>query len=343
MRSLPITSAMTEIRLNPITRDWVIIATERAKRPHEFVKVAKKTAALPTLKPDCPFCPGYEHLTGEETVRLSDDRGWRVRAVTNKYPALSSQGELIRIGEGIYRSLSGVGFHEVIIEHPRHDLTTALLEVEDVANIIRVYHQRYTVIRRDRRVQAIVIFKNHGLSAGTSIEHPHSQIAATPIVPYQLRIRAQEAIRYYDDTGECIFCRTLKEELKSGERIIVESEHFVAFIPYAALSPFHTWIFPRRHSSSFEEISEEEILDLAKTLKIVLAKLYYGLNNPDYNYTIRSIPTAEGNADYFHWYIAIVPRMNVTAGFELGSGMFINTALPEESAEFLRSVKIDSV
>lgn len=334
---------MTELRLNAITRDWVIIATERAKRPHEFAKAPREAAAVPTIKPDCPFCPGCEHLTGEETVRLSDARGWRVRAVTNKYPVLSSLGERVRTVDGMYRSLSGVGFHEVIIEHPRHDLTTALLDVEDVANILRVYRQRYAVIRRDPRVETIIIFKNHGTSAGTSIEHPHSQLAATPIVPYQLRIRAQEALRYYDDTGECIFCRTLKEELALNERVIADSKHFVAFIPYAALSPFHTWIFPRRHSSSFDEISESEILDLAKTLKTVLAKVYYGLNNPDYNYTIRSIPTSEGRADYFHWYIAIVPRTSVTAGFELGSGMFINTALPEESAKFLRSVKIAAV
>ncbi len=331
---------MTELRLNAITRDWVIIATERAKRPDEFAKPHTEKVIIPSYSPNCPFCAGNEDFTELESYRLNDSRGWRVRAVYNKYPALFPVGQAIRKVEGLNRSLSGVGFHEVIIEHPQHDLTTALMEVEDVANIIRVYRQRYGEIRHDARIASIIIFKNHGQGAGTSLEHPHSQLAATPIVPYQLRIRLQEAIRYFDDTGECIFCRTIKDELASRERIIAESEHFVAFIPYAALSPFHTWIFPRRHTSSFDDITDVEIEDLAKMLKTILAKLYYGLNNPDYNYTIRSIPTAEERTDYFHWYIALIPRTTLAAGFELGSGMYINTALPEESASFLRSIEI---
>ncbi len=334
---------MTELRQNLITRDWVIIATERAKRPHEFSKAQPDLPPkCPTYKADCPFCLGNEHLTGPEIYRLSDDRGWRVRAVDNKYPALKPVGDRVRRIEGIFRSISGVGFHEVIIEHPRHDLTTAVLPVEDVANILRVYRQRYSQIRTDSRVATIIIFKNHGTGAGTSLEHPHSQLAATPIVPYELRVRTQETIRYFDDIGECIFCRTLADELAAGDRIIFTSEHFVAFIPYAALSPFHIWIFPRRHSSSFDTITDEELLDLALTLKTVLEKLYWGLNNPDYNYVIRSIPTDERRTDYFHWYLALVPRISLSAGFELGSGMYINTALPEESAEFLRSVEIPS-
>lgn len=332
---------MTELRQNLITRDWVIIATERAKRPDEFSKPEMSLPPIPHYRSNCPFCAGNEPLTGgREMLRLSNDLEWRVRVVSNKYPALSPDGERVRETEGIFRALSGFGFHEVVIEHPRHDLTMALMEIEDLANIIRVYRKRYADIRLDSRVETIIIFKNHGRSAGTSLEHPHSQIAAIPIVPYQWRDRAREAIRYYDDTGECIFCRTLAEELQAKERIIFTSEHFVAFIPYAALSPFHTWIFPRRHASSFDEITEVEILDLAKTLKTVLAKLYYGLNNPDYNYTIRSIPTAEQRTDYSHWYIALIPRVSLSAGFELGSGMYINTALPEESAAFLRSIEI---
>ncbi|MGB6168938.1 MAG: HIT domain-containing protein, partial [Geitlerinemataceae cyanobacterium] len=167
-------------------------------------------------------------------------------------------------------------------------------------------------------------------------------LAATPIVPYEVRFRTQESIRYFDDTGICLVCNILADELAAGDRIIFTSEHFVAFIPYAALSPFHTWVFPRRHSSSFDDITDEEIVDLAIVLKTTLAKLYYGLGDPDYNYVIRSSPTDEQRTDYFHWYLAIVPRLSLTAGFELGSGMYINTSLPEESAEFLRSVEISS-
>jgi UDPglucose--hexose-1-phosphate uridylyltransferase len=331
---------MTELRQNMITREWVIIASERAKRPHEFAQKKSLSVEVPCYKADCPFCVGNENLTGIESYRISDPYGWKVRALINKYPALSNVGERIRKVDGLYHSLSGVGFHEVIIEHPRHDLTIATMEIPDIANVLRVYKQRYQAIRNDPRIESIIIFKNHGISAGTSLEHPHSQLAATPIVPYQLRLRTQEAIRFFDDTGSCIFCKTLETELLAKQRIILETEHFVSFIPYAAFSPFHTWIFPRRHDSSFDKITEDEIVDLAKNLKIVLAKLYYGLNNPDYNYTIRSIPTADERSGYFHWYLAIVPRTNVAAGFEMGSGMFINTALPEESAEFLRNVKL---
>jgi UDPglucose--hexose-1-phosphate uridylyltransferase len=334
---------LTELRQNIITRDWVIIATERARRPDEFIQPDNFRAPLPEYRHNCPFCWGNEELTGTESLRLCDERGWRVRSVFNKFPALSAEGDRIRTINGLHRSMSGVGFHEVIIEHPRHDLTTALMEVADIANILKVYRQRYVEIRHDPRIESIIIFKNHGFSAGTSLEHPHSQLAATPIVPSQLRIRTQEAIRFFDDTGECIFCRALADELADEQRIIAASDHFVAFIPYAALSPFHTWIFPRRHASSFDEITEVEIIDLAATLKTVLGKLYYGLNNPDYNYTLRSIPTADERAAYFHWYIAIVPRTSVAAGFELGSGMYINTAVPEESARFLRSVDLPEI
>jgi UDPglucose--hexose-1-phosphate uridylyltransferase len=331
---------MTELRQNAITREWVIIASERSKRPDDFSREPVCSIARPTYRQDCPFCLGNEDMTGTEVYRLCQGENWRVRAVLNKYPALSPEGDRLRSNQNLFRSVSGVGFHEVIIEHPRHDLTIALMPIEDVANILRVYHQRYVTLRVDPRVATILIFKNHGASAGTSLEHPHSQLAATPIVPDEVRFRTQEAIRYFDDTGECLVCRILADELTADDRIIFEGEHFVSFIPYAALSPFHTWIFPRRHSSSFEDITDAEILDLAIVLKTTLAKLYYGLGDPAYNYVIRSSPTDEQRTDYFHWYLAIVPRVSLTAGFELGSGMYINTTLPEESAQFLRSVEI---
>ena len=191
-------------------------------------------------------------------------------------------------------------------------------------------------------LRALSFLKNHGESAGTSLEHPHSQITATPVVPSQIRYRMVEATSYFDDMGECLFCYTLRDELKAKERIVLETEHFVTFIPYAALSPFHLWVFPRKHVSCFGDISEAELVDLAYSLKTVLAKLYYGLNNPAYNYTIRSMPTDERQSDYFHWYLAIVPRVTKAAGFELGSGMYINPAMPEDSAKFLREIDVSS-
>lgn len=331
---------MTELRQNAITREWVIIAADRSRRPDDFSHKVVHLEPRPSYRQDCPFCMGNEDMTGPEVYRLCNDLGWRVRAVLNKYPALSPEGDRIRSNHNLFRSVSGVGFHEVLIEHPRHDLTIALLPVEDIANIFRVYRQRYSTLRLEPHIASILIFKNHGASAGTSLEHPHSQLAALPIVPYEMRLRTQEAIRYFDDTGECLVCRTLADELAAGDRIIFESESFVSFIPYAALSPFHTWIFPRQHYSSFDDITDAEILDLSRVLKTTLAKLYYGLGDPAYNYVIRSSPTAEQRTEHFHWYLSIIPRVSLTAGFELGSGMYINTSSPEESAQILRAVEI---
>lgn len=334
---------MSELRQNLITRDWVIIANERSKRPNQFAKKTDSVVELPPYRADCPFCPGNEHDTAEEICCLGDGYEWKVRAVFNKYPAVSPESDPVRTNHGSYRSITGFGVHEVIIEHRCHNVNIAILSVEDICNIFTMYRERYSKLKKDPRIKTIVIFKNHGLQAGTSLEHPHSQIAATPVVPCQVRDRISEAIRYFDDTGECLYCQTIKDELALASRVVAETQHFVAFIPYAALSPFHLWVFPKKHTSSFDHITDAEIVDMAEILKTVLAKLYYGLNNPDYNYTIRSIPTDQDDTDYYHWYLAIIPRVSRSAGFELGSGMFINTSLPEESAEFLRSVEIPSI
>lgn len=331
---------MSHLRQNIITKDWVIFSTERAKRPHEFARSLDEIPLeLPIYKHSCPFCKGNENASEPEYLRIENAQGWRVRIIPNKYPALSPIGDRIRHNEGIHRSITGVGYHEVLIEHPDHNATIALMELPDIVNILIAYRQRYNSISQDKRIESIIIFKNHGESAGTSLEHPHSQITATPVVPSQIRYRLIEATSFFDDMGECLFCYTLRDELSAKERIILETEHFVTFTPYAALSPFHMWIFPRRHSSCFSEITEPELIDLAFTLKTVLAKLFYGLNNPAYNYIIRSMPTDDKQSDYFHWYLAIVPRLNKAAGFELGSGMYINTSIPEDSAKFLREIE----
>ncbi len=331
---------MAELRQNVVTREWVIINPERAKRPDQFAERKAAETPLPMSDPDCPFCVGNEHLTINESFKISDGGNWRVRVVGNKFPAVENRGDRVRKTDGIYRSMTAVGFHEVVIEHPLHNMTMALMSDKQVADILMAYRERYREIRWDDRVEAIIIFKNHGETAGTSLVHPHSQLVATPVVPSQIRNRMEEAIRYFDDTGECVCCRTLRDEMSAGERIICENDDFAAFIPYAALSPFHTWIFPRRHSSSFDETTDSEIPGLAKCLRTVLAKLYHGLNNPDFNFSIRSIPTRELHVEYFHWYLTIVPRVTKTAGFEIGSGMYVNSALPEQSAEFLRNIAV---
>ena len=331
---------MPELRQNLATKEWVIVSTERAKRPEQF-KTEKVKKELPSYDQTCPFCPGNENRTPYETFVLKRNEEWKVRVVPNKFAALSSGGHLERKIEGLTRWMSGVGIHEVVIESPLHNLSIATLSQGDVADVISVYRNRYLAASNDPRVRLVTIFRNHGESAGTSLEHPHSQLIATPVVPSHIRYRIEEAMRYYDEHGECVFCSMLRDELKVKERIVLETASFVSFIPYASLSPFHTWILPKRHMASFAEINDIEVEDLALSLKTTLAKFFYGLSNPDYNYVIRSVPIQERECEYYHWYISIVPRLIRTAGFELGSGMFINTSLPEENAKFLREIKLD--
>lgn len=333
---------MPEIRLNSITGDWVIIAAERAKRPEEFAQ-KKEKKELPSHVDTCPFCTGNEHQTPSETFRLTNSDGtWSVRSVSNKYSALTSQGEIIKNKADFKQCISGVGLHEVIIETPEHNTTTALLPLRHIEQILLAYKDRQLAFYADNRIEHVIIFKNHGAGAGTSLEHPHSQIVGTPVFPGQVMTRLGEAIRnyYYVDFRECLYCTYMRGEIKDNERIIGENESFVAFVPYAALSPFRVWIFPKRHSACFGHITDRELMDLAGILKDVLLRLYVGLENPDFNYVIRSLSTLGADAKYFHWYMSVIPRITQTAGFELGTGMYINTVLPEESARFLREVKV---
>lgn len=333
---------MSELRLNVISNEWVIIAPGRATRPQEFAGGADAGPGMPGGRDNCPFCPGNEHLATAEICRTGEPGGaWRTRVVPNKFPALQPEGIPVRNFDGVFRSISGVGIHEVIIEHPRHDALMALMTVAEIMEILQVYRARYRVIQNDPRVAAITVFKNHGARAGTSLAHPHSQLIATPVVPPQARVRLERAMRYYDEFGACVVCQMLAQELAAAQRVVVASDYFVTFIPYAALSPFHTWIFPRRHCASFAEVADCELLDLARNLKAYLGKIYHGLDNPDFNLTIRSLPGYE-HADYLHWYLSVVPRVSQVAGFELGSGIFVNPALPEHSAAFLRNAVISS-
>lgn len=327
---------MSELRYNVLTRDWVIIATERAKRPETFKKSAKDGVLLPEYAKDCPFCPGNEGDTSDETFRIGDKKAWRARSVFNKYPALSPQTEETRKPSVLYNYLSGFGIHEVIVENPKHNTNIALMALAEVEDVIRMYKERYLSIQKDRRIEAITIFKNHGPGSGASQRHPHSQLIATPIVPPQTRNRMDQAMRYFDGAGRCIYCQILEDELKFKERVVLETNHFVTYMPYASYVPFTMVLQPKKHAASFDEINEDELKDLARCLKETLGKLYKGLGDPDYNYTIRSIPIREKGVEYFHWTLNIVPRLTQPAGFEMGSGIFINTSLPEEAAKYLR-------
>jgi UDPglucose--hexose-1-phosphate uridylyltransferase len=331
---------MPELRQNRFTKEWVIMATERARRPEEM-RVQREPHPLPTYSPTCPFCPGNEHLAPPAVTEIPGIGPWQVRVVPNKFPALSREVEPARHIERSRRSLGGFGIHDVIVETPDHSRTTALLPVSHVAEILGCYKQRFTQVSADPRIAHVTIFKNHGTGAGTSLEHPHSQLIGTPIISSQVRHRLYEALRHYDEFGECMFCQALKEDLEDPARLVMVTEHFQVVEPFASASPFATYLYPRRHMASFGDITDAELEDLALVLKTVLAKLYFGLHNPDFNYAIRTAPHENAGVMYYHWYVSIIPRLTRVAGFELGSGMFINTVLPEAAAEFLRNLRVE--
>ncbi len=330
---------MSELRFNFVTGDWVIIAPERAKRPEDF-RLSEKKEAIPAYDIACPLCAGNEDKTPPETFRINKNDNWVVRVVPNKFSAVNSENNIIRQSTGVKKFMTGAGLHEVIIDTPLHNATIATIPVSNVEDVLLAYKRRFLDFYKISYIEHVIIFKNHGLMAGTSLQHPHSQIVGTPVIPGQLKSRIEEALRYYDDFGECLYCLILEEELNDAVRIISQNDSFVAFIPYSALSPFHIWIFPRRHIACFGSITDSELHDLANILKETLLRLHTGLGNPDFNYVIHSLSPQECEVKYFHWYLSIVTRVTRTAGFEIGTGMYINPSLPDSSARFLMDVKL---
>ncbi|MFA6431093.1 MAG: galactose-1-phosphate uridylyltransferase [Candidatus Margulisiibacteriota bacterium] len=340
---------MPELRQNPATRDWVVIATERAKRPEQFTTGKSiSQEALIENEETCPFCLGNESKTPPEILSYRpagtepNTPGWWLRIIPNMYPALVIDGKAQRRKiEDYFLSMNGIGNHEVLIESPNHSQTIATMEQRQVEEIFLAYRERYISLAKDPNFEMITIFRNHGINAGTSIRHPHSQIIAAPIVPQNIRQVVEEAMRYFDDKGTCVYCDMIASEVKLKERVVSQSENFVVIQPFASRSPFETWVLPKEHGSTYDEISPEACKELAFVMRTTLAKLYKGLNNPDYNYVIVSSPCHERKLEYYHWYIKIVPRISHAAGFELGSGIYINTVVPEEAAKFLSDIKVE--
>jgi UDPglucose--hexose-1-phosphate uridylyltransferase len=334
---------MSEIRQDPTTGEWVIIARERAKRPSDFIH-QRLRRKLPEFSPSCPFCPGNETMTAGETLRYRqrDGREWQVRAFANKYAALSfSRRTARKIKGGFFTEMTGVGAHEVIVETPRHNKSLAFMEDGEVLSVLEAYHERYRKLSRRSFAKLVIIFKNHGPAAGTSLEHSHSQLLVTPVVPKHIRMRHEVALRYYDNHGRCLYADLREHERRSGRRIVMETGEFLVFHPFASQRPFETWIVPKKQQASFGNVSPEDLGSLARVLRLNLLKLYRGLNDPDFNYVIDTAPVGDENEPYYMWHVRIVPRLTEAAGFEIGSGMYINTAVPEETAGFMRDLEIN--
>ena len=332
------------LRFNEATSDWVIFAPSRVRRPHEFRTRDNAPQNRDAASTGCPFCPGHERLATHEIYAERPSGGstsdWRVRVIPNKFPALRIEEDDRRHNEQDgFRYLGGCGAHEVIVESREHDRPLCEQPIEQIERVLRAAQIRYQDLMRDSRFQAIVIFKNHGEGAGTSLQHPHWQLIATPVVPHLLRLKHQVATEYFDLTGDCLYCVMLRRELSSDRRILATNDEFAAILPYASQVPFETWILPRHHQSSFGLHPRDQLRPLAELLKTVLLKLYRGLGNPDFNLTIDTVARGDESKSYFLWHVRILPRLTTPAGFELGSGMSINTVLPEEAATYLRDVE----
>ncbi|MFA5074125.1 MAG: galactose-1-phosphate uridylyltransferase [Nitrospirota bacterium] len=331
---------MPELRKDPITGRWVIISSERGKRPAEFQDLrGKKRGGF------CPFDAGNERTTPNEVLAYRDhgqpnESGWRLRVVPNKFPALQIEGNLNKQGEGLFDKMNGIGAHEVIIETPDHNATLASLPLSAIEDVLRAYQERMDDLKRDTRFQYTLIFKNEGLMAGATLEHTHSQIIALPVVPIQVQEEIDGSRHHYDQKERCIFCDIIRQELQTGIRVVLESQRFIALSPYAPRAPFETWILPKKHISCYSCSSREDYQDLAGVLQSVLRKLDRALSNPPYNYVVHTSPFKDERNDYYHWHIEIMPKLTNVAGFEWGSGFYINSTPPEDAAKFLREIHL---
>jgi UDPglucose--hexose-1-phosphate uridylyltransferase len=325
---------MPELRKDPLLGRWVVIGTERVRRPVDF-----RVPRPPRRGGPCALCAGHENETPPEVLVYRDkptDDGWRVRVVPSKFPALRVEGDLERRGHGLYDLMNGIGAHEVVIESPRHDDALARMPVAAVEDVVRAWRDRVVDLKRDQRFRAIMVFKGHAAGDGAALEHPHSQLLATPIPPQGLNDELHHARAYHDYRERCLFCDIAHQEAEERTRVVEETEHVLAFAPFAARLPFETWIVPRRHTPAFEHASAAELRDFARALRGVLRKLERALGDPPFEFLLHSAPFAESDSPYYHWHLEVTPRLPALADSERSSGFFVNPMPPEDAARFLR-------
>jgi UDPglucose--hexose-1-phosphate uridylyltransferase len=340
---------MSELRHDPIQKRWVIIATERGRRPSDFMVEPE-----PTESKFCPFCDGNEGKTPPEIFAIRDNgskpntQGWSVRVVPNKFPALAIEGDLNREGMGLFDRMNGIGAHEVVIESPNHHILLADQPVEHFTKILSVYQNRINDLMNDLRLRYILVFKNQGSVAGASLTHPHTQIIATPVTPRTVALELDSAKEHYGRKERCLFCDIIAQEIREGVRVVTRNEHFICFTPFASRFPFEIFLAPVKHCHDFAEEKPDKLYHLALSFKDILWRLKKSLNNPPYNFVLHSAPNTRDKgrrpshwqtlAFDFHWHIEIIPRLTKMAGFEWGTGFYINPTPPEDAAKYLREI-----
>ncbi len=332
---------MSEIRRDPIVGRWIIVNTDNPRNPKDYEHEPHHWRGGV-----CPFCYGSEALTPPEITAIRDSHtapntpGWQVRVVPNKFPALQIEGSLDRSGVGIYDMSNGVGAHEVIIESPYHNKDLSDLLSPEVENIILTLCNRALDLTKDSRFKYIMVFKNYGPAAGASLEHPHTQIIAMPMVPKNVKEEIIGARNYFEYRERCVFCDIIRQELQEKERIILENKYFLAFCPFVSRFPFEIWIIPKKHGCYFCHMAAEEKPALASIMREIVSKIKKIFANPAYNFIIHSSPVnGDGNLESYHWHIEFMPKLTRVAGFEWGTGFYIVPTPPEIAAQFLREEK----
>jgi UDPglucose--hexose-1-phosphate uridylyltransferase len=328
----------SELRKDPVLGRWVIISGERSRRPNPF---RHYPTAIEDAGP-CPFCPGNEEMTPPEVLAYrgtQDPSEWRVRVVPNLFPALRIEGDLDKKGEGLYDMMRGIGAHEVVIETRDHKENPATYPPGQMTAVINAYRERMMDLLRDGRFRYVMAFKNHGAAAGASLAHAHSQIIALPVVPVRVMAELEGADKYFEYRGRCIYCDILSQELDDPRRVVVQNHHFVAIAPFASRFPFEISILPRKHEAFFWGLSQDHVAGLAEILQDVLRRYRLSLKDPPYNYILHTAPPGYATPDRYHWQVEVIPKLTETAGFEWGSGFFINPMAPEEAASRLRDLE----
>lgn len=324
---------MSEFRQNFATKEWVIVAPNRNARPKD---VGADSALAAAASGPCPFCPGNEHETGEELLRCGDQDAWTLRVVRNKFSALAITRSPHRIAHGKFLKSESYGAAEVIIESPLHNQRLHEMSVEHIELILRAFRTRAAAAAHAADMAIVMIFRNYGPNAGTSLAHPHSQLIASPIVPPHIRDPFQKAALHYDTFGSCVYCDMVHEELRQAERIIEVNEHVAAFCPFASRTPYELRLYPLRHCASIVWSTDQELRSFAAILRGCLRRTAILLGDPSYNFIIRSAPIGDEDVRYLHWYFILIPKISTPAGFEIGSGMYINSVSPETCADALR-------
>jgi len=330
----------SQLRKDPIQERWVIISTVRSQRPHDWV-------AEPITRNNgvCPFCAGNEQQTPPEIAAIradgakTDAPGWTVRVVSNKFPALEIEDQLDYRRQGMFEMMNGIGAHEVIIETPDHFVELADLPIHHIRDIFWTFRQRIVALKKDARFKYILVFKNHGREAGASLQHSHSQLIALPIIPKTVMEELRGVQQYFRQYKRCIFCEIIRQEIQLSSRLVASNADYIVLEPFAARFPYETWVLPIHHQRNFEHISYDACYNLAAIMKLILTRLNRALENPPYNFVIHTFPLQDQQFTDYHWHIEIIPKLSNVAGFEWGSGFYINTHPPEQAAQVLRDMQ----